>query len=387
MPRSRIRVLLVEDSPVALTIIKRILATSPEIEVVGEARTGREALALIPTCLPDVICTDLYMPQMNGVEFTREVMSKFPRPILVISAAVEEKDSDNVFQLLQAGAIDIFPKPGAGLPSDYEQAKQGLIGKIKLLSGVSVFTQHRRERAAESGRVGEGESGTLNSKRDTHRAANKTQSPVPSPCRDADSARLPAPSSHSPIPKVVVIGASTGGPQALHAILTNLPPSLPAPVICIQHISEGFLQGLVDWLAKSCRMPVKIAPPFELPRPGTIYFAPEQRHLELDAGGRFVYLNSPAVGGHRPSITVTFNSVAGFYGRSAVAILLTGMGRDGADGMRAIAGAGGFTIAQDEASCVVFGMPREAIALGAAKSVLPINAIAPRLLSRFGTSI
>lgn len=380
MPRSRIRVLLVEDSPVALTIIKRILATSPEIEVVGEARTGREALALIPTCLPDVICTDLYMPQMNGVEFTREVMSKFPRPILVISAAVEEKDSDNVFQLLQAGAIDIFPKPGTGLPSDYEQAKQDLIGKIKLLSGVSVFTQHRRGRDGESGRVGDGEIGTLNSKRATHRAANKTQSPAPSP-------HAPVPSSQSPVPKVVVIGASTGGPQALHAILTNLPPSLPAPVICIQHISEGFLQGLVDWLAKSCQMPVKIAPPFELPRPGNIYFAPEQRHLELDSSGRFVYLNSPVVGGHRPSITVTFNSVAGFYGRSAVGILLTGMGRDGAEGMKAIAGVGGFTIAQDEASCVVFGMPREAIALGAAKSVLPINAIALRLLSRFGTSI
>src|SRR6476469_6497316 len=126
MPRSPIRVFLVEDSPIALTIIKRILATSPEIEVVGEARTGTEALALIPACSPDVICTDLYMPQMNGVEFTREVMSKFPRPILVISAAVEKKDSDNVFQLLQAGAIDIFPKPGAGLPSDYEQAKQDL---------------------------------------------------------------------------------------------------------------------------------------------------------------------------------------------------------------------------------------------------------------------
>lgn len=391
MPRSRIRVFLVEDSPIALTIIKRILATSPEIEVVGEARTGTEALALIPACSPDVICTDLYMPQMNGVEFTREVMSKFPRPILVISAAVEEKDSDNVFQLLQAGAIDIFPKPGAGLPSDYEQAKQDLIGKIKLLSGVSVFTQHRRGRDGEScrdadlSRLGEGETGRLNSKRATHGTANKTQPPAPSP--HAPNSLNVAPSSKSPAPKVVVIGASTGGPQALHAILTNLPPSLPAPVICIQHISEGFLQGLVDWLGKSCQMPVKIAPSFELPRPGNIYFAPEQRHLELDASGRFVYLNSPAVGGHRPSITVTFKSVAGFYGRSAVGILLTGMGRDGAEGMKAIAGVGGLTIAQDEASCVVFGMPREAIALGAAKYILPINAIAPRLLSRFGTSI
>lgn len=368
MPRSPIRVLLVEDSPIALTILKRILATSPEIEVVGTAHTGSEALKLIPQVQPQVICTDFHMPQMNGLEFTREVMSRYPRPILVISASVQEEDTQKVFELLQAGAVDIFPKPRAGLASNYERTGQELISKIKILSGVTVFTQHRQG----AGRVGLQRSGGALSESPTP-LASFPNSPVP-----------PLPAAKRP--KVVVIGASTGGPQALHKILTSLPSNFPVPVICIQHISKGFLQGLVDWLAMTCQVSVKIAKSGEIPQPATIYFAPEERHLELDAQGRLTYLAAPPVGGHCPSITVTFKSVANFYAKTAVGILLTGMGKDGAEGMQALAQAGGLTIAQDEASCVVFGMPKEAIALGGAEYVLSLEAIAPMLLSRFRTS-
>jgi two-component system, chemotaxis family, protein-glutamate methylesterase/glutaminase len=346
-----IRVLLVEDSRIALVILKRILDSSPQIEVVGEARSGLEALTLIPKVEPDVICTDLHMPEMDGLEFTFQVMALYPRPILVISVSVQEEDAKRVFQLLEAGAVDIFPKPTAGLAANDELFKQELINKIKILSGVKVFRKKRK-------------------------------SPSQVNNLEADDFSDFAYKSYIQ-PKIVVIGASTGGPQALQEIFTQLPADFPVPVICVQHICCGFLQGLIDWLATHCQLTIQIAQLGDMPKPGKIYFPDEQLHLELDAWGRFIYFDSPPVAGHRPSVTVSFESVAKFYGNATVGILLSGMGRDGADGMQAIAQAGGFTIAQDEATSVVFGMPKEAINLGAAKQILPIEAIAPRLLAMF----
>ncbi|MEB3337966.1 MAG: chemotaxis-specific protein-glutamate methyltransferase CheB [Leptolyngbyaceae bacterium] len=347
-----IRVLLVEDSLIALTILKRILDSSPEIEVVGTAPNGREALELIPKLQPRVICTDLYMKEMDGLEFTRQVMAKFPCPILVISAAVQKENTQNIFRLLEAGAVDVFPKPSTGLASDYELAKRDLINKIKVLSGVAVFTKRPQQPIASA-------------------------SPISSPVLGTKRTFTPA----SPY-RVVAIGASTGGPQALSTILTQLPANFPMPIICTQHISEGFLQGLVDWLGSECALSTKIAQPGESPVPGNIYFAPERRHLELDAQGRFTYASTDLVDGHRPSATVMLRAVARFYSRAAIGVLLTGMGRDGASGIQAIAQAGGLTIAQDEASCVVFGMPREAIALNAVHYVLPPEEIVQLLLGK-----
>lgn len=338
-----IRVLLVEDSPVTLVILRRILNSSPHIEVVGEARTGLEALELIPNVQPDVICTDLHMPQMDGLELTSEVMTLYPRPILVISAWVQEEDSPHVFQLLEAGALDIFPKPTIGLTMEDKLLNQELINKIQILSGVKVFKKKRKS---------------------------------PSQVKNLETFSYKSYLK----PEIVVIGASTGGPQAINELLAKLPSNFPVPVICVQHICLGFLQGFIDWLASSCRLQIQIAQPGDIPKPGTIYFPPEQRHLELDDQGRFIYSNLPPLDGHRPSVTVTFKSVAEFYGSATVGILLSGMGRDGAEGMQCIAEAGGLTIAQDEATSVIFGMPKEAIDLGAAKLVLPIHAIAPRLL-------
>lgn len=352
MPHSPTQVLLVEDSPIALEIIQRILASSSEVKVVGTARNGKEALELIPKLQPAVICTDLHMKEMDGLEFTKQVMAKHPRPILVISTSVQKEDTHTIFQLLQAGAVDVFPKPSAGLASDYERVKRELIAKIKVLSGVSVFTKRQIATTAK-----EGESSFQPS---TAGRILDITAPI----------------------RVVTIGASTGGPQALQTILTQLPVDFPVPVICTQHISEGFLQGLVDWLASNCQLQVKIAKFGESPLAGTIYFAPDKSHLELDAQGRFIYSILPPVNGHCPSVTVTFKSVAKFYGRATAGVLLTGMGRDGAEGMRTIAQAGGITIAQDEKSSVVFGMPKEAIALGAAQHILPTHEIAPMLIAK-----
>ena len=347
MPTFPVRVLLVEDSPVSLVVLQRMISSSPDIEIVGTARNGLEALGLIPNLQPAVICTDFYMPGMDGLEFTKEVMSKYPRPILIISASVQPDDTHNIFQLLEAGAVDVFPKPGSGSTADYELVKQDLISKIKVLAGVTVFTKHR---------------------------------PIvvkPAPLRTEPSALR----SNAAV-RAIAIGASTGGPQALQTILTQLPANFPVPILCVQHISEGFLQGLVNWLRSECRIGLKIAHAGESPQPGTVYFAPEGHHLELDAQGKFLCLSSALVDGHRPSATITLTSVAKFYGSTAVGVLLTGMGRDGAAGMRAIAQAGGSTIAQDEKSCVVFGMPKEAIALGAVQLVLPVQDIASAILRK-----
>lgn len=375
MNKTLIRVLLVEDSPVALVILKRILATSPDIEVVGTARHGQEALELIPKLQPQVICTDYHMPQMNGLEFTEEVMMRFARPILVISASVQAEDTQTIFKMLNAGAVDVFPKPRAPSIREYELLKQELISKIKVLSGVTVFTRHRRNNSIT--RPVDYAPRTVGDNRQPLRLETKTQIPI----SRSQGINLPSKNHYSKA-KIVSIGASTGGPQALNNIFSQLPRNFPLPILCVQHISEGFLQGLVDWLASECELPVKIAKFGEIPQPGVIYFPPEGKHLELDSFGKFVCSNSPPVSGHRPSVSVTFTSVAKCYGAANIAVLLTGMGRDGADGMLAIAQAGGITIAQNEASCVVFGMPKEAIALGAAKHILPVNQIASMLLKQ-----
>ncbi|MGP1384169.1 MAG: chemotaxis-specific protein-glutamate methyltransferase CheB [Thainema sp.] len=379
MPKSPIRVLLVEDSPIATVILKRILTSTSDIELTGTASNGLEALALMAQARPDVVCTDLHMPKMDGLELTRRIMSECPRPILVISASVQEDDVKNVFDLIEAGALDVFPKPRAGLNAEYEQIQRELINKIKVLSGVAVFTQHRHRATAPTPPV------------PTTAPAPKLNSSSINPSKPS-----PAPINHQPArytpsttrpldirtPRVLAIGASTGGPRALQLILRSLPANFPVPVLCVQHISDGFLQGLVDWLDQGCALKVAIAQPHQAPQAGTIYFAPERQHLELSDQGLFQVSTAPAVDGHCPSVTVLFRSIAKYYRRSAVGILLTGMGRDGATGLLDMSEAGATTIAQDEATSIVFGMPRAAIALNAAQRILPIQEIAPFLLSR-----
>ena len=364
MATQPIRVLLVDDSPIALTILQRLLQATPDIEVVGAVRNGEEALQAIPLTNPQVICTDLHMPKMDGLRLTEEVMARFPRPILVISASVQEEDSHNVFRLLQAGAVDVFPKPAAGLPTEYEKAKAALVNRIKVLAGVTVFTRRRSPLTSPA-------------------SAPPASSPKPQPVPQSPPTSLAGSQLDMRAPRILAVGASTGGPQALQTILQPLPATFPVPVLCVQHISEGFLQGLVDWLNKECAIAVTVAQSGTLPQPGTVYFPPDGRHLELDPQGRLLVSNQPAVAGYRPSVTLLFQAVAQYYRRAAVGVLLTGMGRDGADGLQAIAQAGGLTIAQDEATSVVFGMPKAAIAIGAAQNVLPLDAIAPRLIHLF----
>ena len=334
-----IKVLLVDDSPITLHILQRLLSDSPGIQVVGTASHGQEALELLPSLSPDVICTDLHMPVMDGLALTHEIMHHYPRPILVVSVSVEP-NSPNIFRLLEAGALDIYPKPRAILEANQDKLARELASKIRILAGVHVF----RRGPAPLGLP-----------------------PLP--------ISLP---SHAPV-RMVAIGASTGGPQALREILSHLPIGFPAPLVCVQHIGSDFLSGMVAWLAEVSPLPVRQAVQGDLPQDGVVYFAPGETHLIFDDSGRFKLTQAPPWDGHRPSVTITLRAAARRFGAATVGVLLTGMGRDGAEGMADIAAAGGVTIAQNEASSIVYGMPREAVALGVVQHLFTSEQIAPAL--------
>jgi two-component system chemotaxis response regulator CheB len=366
---SPIRVFLVDDSPVALTLLKRMLATSPDIKVVGTARDGKEALALFPATQPKVICTDYHMPIMDGLALVREAMVTYPRPILVISSVITPENRDKTYELLEAGAVDVFPKP-TGLDPFDETARQ-LVQKIRILAGVFVVTRRPQEPGPIKVRAPEPPGAT---------GPGIVSGPQAATAFNQTPRKVFRFKSTAPV-RVVVIGSSTGGPQVLQAILSRLPANFPCPILCVQHISKGFLTGLVDWLRAQCRVNVKIAQPGETALPGHVYFPQEDTHLDVDAKGCLTTSQMPPIDGHRPSVTVTFQSAARHFGTSALAVLLTGMGSDGASGMQAIFQVGGLTIAQDENSCVVYGMPKQAVELGAVHYSLSPDEIAEALLS------
>lgn len=345
-PRRSIRVLLVDDSPLALEIVRRMLQGDPAIVVCGMVHDGAEALEVLPRLAPDVVCTDLHMPGMDGLEFTREVMARHPVPILVLSVEVQHKDAGAIFEMLEAGAVDIIAKPRGGLQRSSHELAADLIRKVKVAAGVVALRRYRGV-----------------------------------PLVTAPDIRALQP------PSIVGIVASTGGPQALETILSALPADFPLPLLCVQHIARGFAAGLVDWLARSSRIAVRTACDGQRPVPGTAYFAPDSMHLEVDGGGRFRCSAETRDAAHCPSADFALRSLARKHGAGAVGVVLTGMGRDGAAGLAEIAAAGGVTIVQDKPSSVVFGMPGAAIKAGAAQSVLPLACIAPalmRLASREG---
>ena len=368
-----IRVFIVDDSPIARVVLSKMVNASPDMEVVGSAVDGEEALVLIPRLQPQVVLTDLHMPRRDGLSLTREVMMRHPLPILVVSVSVHQDDNDqNIFELLEAGAIDVFPKPRGGLERVGEALTQELATKIRILAGVVPIRRHRAGAHASA----------------TGRAAGvvRGESLRPAPFASTLPGTIPTRSA-SAAPTLVAIGASTGGPQALLTIFSALPAKFPLPILCIQHISLGFLDEMVSWLNLHTPLMVRVARHGETPMPGHIYFSPEDKHLTLNERGCFVTEAGTAQDTHRPAVDVTFRSVAQVCRGAGVGVLLTGMGRDGADGMLAIAQAQGVTIAQDEESCVVFGMPKQAIDLGGVGKVLPVTAIAQELCRLSGVGL
>lgn len=355
-----IRVVLVDDSALSLRLLERGLAAFSDIAVVGTAADGEDALMLIEQTDPDVVCTDLRMPRLDGLGLVRRLMASHPKPVIVVSSALgtapgygSEVAGDSVFELIRAGAIDVTVKPRGGFETGISADYAALARRIRVAADVSVF---HRGGLAQVQRTG-------SDRRATARSAR------------------PLDASRSPI-EIVALGASTGGPAALLEVLRGLPRALPVPLLGVQHIADGFLPGLTQWLRDSSGFNVEIAASGQSPRPGVFHLAPANRHLTLDARHRFVLTDEPpAGGGHRPSVDRLFESIAARYGRNSLGILLTGMGRDGADGLAAIHRAGGLTIAQDAASCVIFGMPAAAIAAGHAQQVLPPTRIGAAILA------
>ena len=347
--KSPIRVLIVEDSLLQLHIIKSVLSADKGIDVVGTAINGFEALSLLPTLKPDVICTDYHLPVMDGLEFIKRAVEIYPCPILVLSISVQPHQIDNIFKLLSAGAIDVMAKPRAtgGIISP-EDGKR-LIEKIRILNGVKYIKVKNGHESAP----------TLD---------------------EADSAlRLVR-------PRAILIGASTGGPQALEVIFSKLHPEFSIPIVCIQHISEGFLEGMLEWLAGITHLIVDIARTGDTPQPGHLYFPPEGLHLVLEADGRFDLVGPTKEEIYCPSIDRLFNSAARAYGPDVVAVLLSGMGEDGVAGIGSIYKAGGMTIAQDEKSSIIFGMPAAAIHSGSICKVLSAKDI-PAYLNQLPNNV
>lgn len=345
-----IRVMLVEDSPTELYLLKRLIMAAPDMEIAAVARNGRDALEILPRVQPDVVCTDYRMPVMDGLEFIGRAIASWPCPILVLSVAVQSFDTDNIFRLLTAGAVDVMAKPIGHSVSIGAQEGGLLLEKIRAIANSPAV---RRKLA-------------------THPGAPKSAPARPAPRSEPSPAATPR---RGPV-GIVAIGASTGGPQILQTILSQLRRGTGAPIVCVQHISEDFLDGMISWLATSCELPIEIPRVGSAPQPGRVYFAPDGCHLLLDGNRRFLRVPAEDRDLHCPSVDRLLSSVAAVYGENALGVLLSGMGRDGAWGLKAMNDAGATTIAQDEHSSMIFGMPAAAIEIGAASHVLGIDDIA-----------
>lgn len=358
-----LRILLVDDSALTRQLLRGLLESDPMIRVVGEAGDGRAALDLVVALRPDLIILDVRMPVMDGVETTRQVMAYHPTPILVLTASLSGYDVDITFQMLGAGALDVMEKPNLSDAAAVDRARRQLIQKVKLLSRVKVVTHLRGRRRAE-GR--------------SQKAETSSNDSLATLLQDHRGAPADQPSAFSLQPSafpIVVIGASTGGPRVVRQILGGLPADLDAAVLVVQHIAQGFSAGMVEWLAGGSTLPLALAAEGAPLRPGHVLVAPDNADLLIRPGGA-VHLSRGPVLLSRPAIDVTMQSAAEHFGGAVVGVLLTGMGRDGALGMRAIRRAGGHTIAQDAASCAIYGMPRAAVELGAVELVLPPERIA-----------
>jgi two-component system chemotaxis response regulator CheB len=331
----------VDDSAVVRQILSRELKKDSQIEVVGTAPDPFIARDKIVQLKPDVITLDVEMPRMDGITFLRKLMRHHPIPTIIISS-LTPRGGELAMEALEAGAVDVMCKPGASY--SVGDLSVELVDKIKAASSVRV---EKREPVSQASHD-----------KPAQLAMTKTTN------------------------RVVAIGASTGGTQALQVVLEQMPANCPGIVI-VQHMPEHFTKTFADRLNQICTMQVKEAEDRDTVAPGKALIAPGHSHMLLQRSGAVYYVqvkDGPLVGRHRPSVDVLFKSVARFAGRNAVGVIMTGMGRDGAEGMKEMKDNGAVTIAQDEASCVVFGMPKEAIELGGADYIVPLNDIPRKIL-------
>jgi two-component system chemotaxis response regulator CheB len=347
-----VRVFVVDDSALMRKMIPQILSRDPAIEVVGTAMDGVFALQKIAELRPDVITLDVDMPRMDGLETLRHIVGDFGIPTIMVSS-LTRKDADQTFRALNLGAFDFVAKPRDAISVHITDIGEELVAKVRA-AAVSVGAR-------------------------LHAARYRP----PPPAAGRKVAALPRTRAE----KILAIGISTGGPNALSYLLPRLPKEFPAAILIVQHMPAGFTRMFADRLNASCAIEVREARDGDLVLPGRALVAPGNRHLKLKRlplGTIAVLSDAPAVSGHRPSADVLFHAAALEYGRAAVGLIMTGMGADGAEGLGAIKREGGLTLAQDEASCVVFGMPKVAIEMGNVGKVLPLEEMEPFLCEHYG---
>jgi chemotaxis response regulator CheB len=338
------RVAIANDSPVIMQAMARVVARSPGMQIAWLAGNGRDAVRHCAEDRPDLLLMDLMMPEMTGMEATRQIMARTPCPILIVTATVESH-SAMVFEALGAGALDVVKTPILGAYGD-GPGEEALLEKIDLM-----------------GRLLTGR-----------------------PVRPRQPFQPSAPRVQQPARGLVAIGASAGGPAAVGALLAALPVDFPACIVVVQHVDAQFASLLADWLHEQSAVPVRPAVAGEAPLAGTALLAATDDHLILTSRGRLAYTREPAAASYRPSVDIFFDSVAEHWRGAVVGVLLTGMGRDGAKGLKRLHESGALTIAQDQASCTVYGMPKAAADLGAASEILPLDEIAARLAFQFRPS-
>jgi two-component system chemotaxis response regulator CheB len=355
----KFRVLIVDDSAFMCKVLENIFNADDQLQVVGHAKDGREAVALAESLKPDIITMDINMPKVDGLQATAEIMTTNPRPIVVVSSESKE-GAASTLKALELGAIEFVAKPSGGVDLDMQSVKEELLRKVRMAAKVRVV---------------------------------RTASRLVSSVQKAGSAPQPAPTKASSRPAansgadqripIVVLVASTGGPATVMRLAPGFTRDFPAAVILVQHMPASFTTQYATQLSEFTGIRVKEAEPNEPLQPGTLYICPGGQHLHVTQTGRIQLDGSSGrVNGYLPNMDVTLESVAAYAGSMSIAAILTGMGNDGANGAKAVKSAGGLVLAQDEATCVIFGMPAEAIKLGAVDQVLGIDDIYPAIEKR-----
>ena len=357
---SKVRVLIVDDSAFMRKVLETMLTSDPQLQVIGHAKDGREAVALNESLKPDVITMDINMPHMDGLQATAQIMTTNPRPIVIVSSESREGASGTL-KALELGAIEFVAKPSNAIDLDMQSIREDLLRKVKMAAKVRVVRTASRLVAAVQG------------------SAQGAPAPISRPARASERASSP-PDQRFP---VVVLAASTGGPATVMRLAPGFTKEFPAAVILVQHMPAAFTTQFAAQLAEFTEIRVKEAEAGDTVQPGNLYICPGSQHLSVNPLGK-IKLDSATgrIAGYLPNIDVTMESVAAYGGALSIGVVLTGMGNDGAQGAKAIKKAGGYVIAQDEATSVIFGMPAEAIKLQIVDQVLGIDDIYSALEKR-----
>src|SRR5947209_2558946 len=390
-PGKRIRVLITDDSAFMRKVLQSILTADPNMEVVGEARDGREAVSLAEQLRPDVITMDINMPHVDGLQATEMIMSSNPRPIVIVSS--ESRDgADITLKALELGAIDFVAKPSSGIDLDMNSVRDELSRKLKMASKVRVIRTAAKSKLAQ-------EIASSAPRVDASLAtgyAKPAEAPpaVPAPATNSNKSAFASPATASRAVggrfPLIIVAASTGGPATLMKFIPSFPRDFPGAVLLVQHMPASFTSQFSQQLAEIAALRVKEAEPGEIIVPGQLYLCPGSSHMKVSQTGRLTLDEGARINGYRPCADVTLETGAEYAGNMGIGVILTGMGNDGCRGAQQVKAAGGHVIAQDEATSVIFGMNAEAIKSGAVDQILPIegiySAIEKRVLYIFGAA-